>query len=263
MLLLSFQMLYELGQTSQVVTNNILFKLYKAVTALLGTIALVGAIAVKTPFNSIVLFLASTYPMSIIVFYFIGLTTNHSSVPDWLPRREEPKIPNGRFLSKEQQALEKKKNWWKFYVKNLWIAFTTATMLADIVSDIYYGIELIIHFRKTSLLLFLSGICMIVCCAADFVLMSLMLAFPGWVSYSAHVTAFLMEMPNLILTGLSIWKRQQIEDTRQISFGCEDQQDWGLAVFSLITTLLSALIHVAYIMDRLAVWSAVNTIQRF
>eukprot|EP01025_Chloroclados_australasicus_P044486 TRINITY_DN4824_c0_g1_i1.p1 TRINITY_DN4824_c0_g1~~TRINITY_DN4824_c0_g1_i1.p1 ORF type:complete len:351 (-),score=24.25 TRINITY_DN4824_c0_g1_i1:459-1511(-) len=260
----SCKMVYDLGH-SQEATNaspSFLFSLYNGVGFLVGAVGVVSSIIVKTPFDNATVFLGSIYPSAIIMFYIMTLISDHKSIPSWLPKREDPIVPARRFQSKEQLELQRRKNWWKIYVKTAWIAFVTATMLADIASDIYYGAELILLYRKVDLFLFLSGIAMVACCAADFGIMCLMLLFPGWVSYSAHVMAFLMELPNLILTGLSIWKRQQLaQEIERTNVRDREEGNWGLAVFSLVTTLLSVLIHMAYVMDRWAVQSAINTIQ--
>eukprot|EP01023_Acetabularia_acetabulum_P023737 TRINITY_DN23103_c0_g3_i3.p1 TRINITY_DN23103_c0_g3~~TRINITY_DN23103_c0_g3_i3.p1 ORF type:complete len:157 (+),score=4.82 TRINITY_DN23103_c0_g3_i3:178-648(+) len=149
------------------------------------------------------------------------------------------------------------KDEYQIYKRLAWLSFVVTTMFIDVYSDIYYGIDLIILYRGEQLFLLIVGIVILLCCVTDIILVVLMVLYPNWVSYTSHQIAFVMEIPNAVLTIISIWKIYQIQQLTQ-----ENKNIWELSIFSFLTTALAALIHIMYIIDRWTVHNALLLLQQ-
>eukprot|EP01024_Parvocaulis_polyphysoides_P007660 TRINITY_DN12267_c0_g1_i1.p3 TRINITY_DN12267_c0_g1~~TRINITY_DN12267_c0_g1_i1.p3 ORF type:complete len:132 (+),score=11.14 TRINITY_DN12267_c0_g1_i1:572-967(+) len=128
-------------------------------------------------------------------------------------------------------------------------------MTINVSADIFYGCQLII-LREKSQILFFLGISLIFFCFGDFILVNIIAIFPAWVSHSAHTTAFAMEVPNFVLIGTSMWKLYN-----ENFFNEKDNQTLQLAIFSIVTTCITSIIHIVYIMDKWAVQNAIEFAQ--
>eukprot|EP01025_Chloroclados_australasicus_P037348 TRINITY_DN3811_c0_g2_i3.p1 TRINITY_DN3811_c0_g2~~TRINITY_DN3811_c0_g2_i3.p1 ORF type:complete len:375 (-),score=18.57 TRINITY_DN3811_c0_g2_i3:533-1657(-) len=183
------------------------------------TTLVIYSFLVKTPFNSMPLFL-----LAIFVTGFFFLTLNScAQIKNVVPKYD----PDYQM---------------KFFAKRAMVGLLNVTGATDVLSDIALGVQII---QKYHGFLRYIGIVLFICCLLDFVIVNIRLTSPGEVSIAMHAWAIVLET-FIIITSILAAIRIKSENA-----------DWEfilLLVFSFVSTVINFAHHIFVIVEwRLAI----------
>eukprot|EP01025_Chloroclados_australasicus_P004912 TRINITY_DN11342_c0_g1_i1.p1 TRINITY_DN11342_c0_g1~~TRINITY_DN11342_c0_g1_i1.p1 ORF type:complete len:381 (-),score=12.73 TRINITY_DN11342_c0_g1_i1:79-1221(-) len=178
------------------------------------TTVIVYSFLVKTPFNSMPIFLLALFTVGFFFLTVIALACTKTNMPASDPHYEM-----------------------KFFVKRVMVGILNCTSAMDVLSDIALGIQIIIKYHG---FLRYIGIVLFLCCVLDFVIVNIRILMPEKVSIQMHAWAIVLEVLIIVTTILVAVKIKT------------QNADWEfilLLVFSFVSTMINFLHHIFIVVE--------------
>eukprot|EP01025_Chloroclados_australasicus_P000296 TRINITY_DN10140_c0_g1_i1.p1 TRINITY_DN10140_c0_g1~~TRINITY_DN10140_c0_g1_i1.p1 ORF type:complete len:364 (-),score=10.60 TRINITY_DN10140_c0_g1_i1:299-1390(-) len=273
--LFQFSSIYDLRVANSNKFQKRLVQLMQAIAVGIFTVGFALLLLKKIPFNNVVIFVATQVPL-IFVTNFTPIQTNlaehhnqeqqnstnltsivRSYKNQYTTRRDYGAIYRNQIRNQNSpEEIYKKRK--QLLLLAIWVALSATVTGTDVLTDVYYGLKLIIVISEETVLLKFVGAFIMLTATTNLFIYLYMVLKPQSFSYVSHIVALFLEIVSFAGTAYSLYILLNDDHDHSEGYISDGIQ---LAVFSLATTAVAIIVHVFYISDYFAQKSALEQVR--